>query len=172
MQDLIRFIWRGALGGAIVPSFIYIYYMMMLYGSSLFWVLLIISLSAALPGAVVGATLWFLCVRFVESLGTLLRITIGVSVGSTITALWWIYSAYPYRGDFVDFPRLIFWILFNGASIGVFAGWLCPAATVFRKEAKLTYWERVREYEAAQAEREHWLAQLDSEKSRKNERPT
>jgi hypothetical protein len=165
VQDLSRFIWRGALGGMIVPAL----YLFALYGPAFILYFLITSFWLAIPGAIVGAFLWFLCARFVDSLGALLRITIGVVIASTVMTLM-SFSTFSSHGDLADLPLLIFWLPLNGASIGVLAGWLCPSATVFRKEPKLTHWERVRQYEEAQAEHDYWKAQLESGKSRADKR--
>jgi hypothetical protein len=78
--------------------------------------------------------------------------------------------SYPGDSDVLNFPRMILSSLSNGASVGVLAGLFCPAATIYRREPKLSYLERAREYEAAQAEHEYWKAQLASGKSRVDKR--
>jgi hypothetical protein len=173
LKELFRFLWRGALGGAIVPSLFYIYYLFMVFGSVFFWYFLILLFFTLIPGAIVGFCLWVLCVRFVERLESLTRVLLAMAIVSTISVLELIYfsSSRPHDsidtpGLIVELPRILFWLLINGALTGGLAGWLCPATAVFRREPRLTYWERVREYEAAQAERDHWLSKLDSEKSR------
>jgi|ERR1043166_326576 hypothetical protein len=173
MEELFRFFWRGALGGAIVPSLFYIYYAFLFRGSPLFWYLLVLSLFTLIPGAIVGFILWVLCQRFVERLGSLPRILLGTAIATTIAALELIYFSLspPHNpldtGELIVYlARILFWLIVNGFLTGGLAGWLCPATSMFRREPRLNYWERVREYEAAQAERDYWLAHLDSEKSR------
>jgi hypothetical protein len=173
MEDLFRFFLRGALGGAIVPSLFYIYYASMSYGSIFFWYFLVLSLSTLVPGGIVGFGLWVLCVRFVDRLESPSRVLLGMAIVSTIVALELIYfsgsrpqDSIDTTGLIVELPRILFWLLINGALTGGLAGWLCPATAVFRREPKPAYLERVREYEAAQAEREYWVSKLDSEKSR------
>jgi hypothetical protein len=170
MDDLIRFVLRGGLGGAIVPLFSFIPYWYFFAGPLFLWYLLVVSFCLALPGAVIGAILWFLCARFVDRLGPLSRIMIGLALGSSIMALVWLcllwsHSGASYDADLLSIPRMIRSSLSNGASVGVLAGLLCPAATIYRREPELPYWERVREYEAAQAEHEYWKSQLASGKS-------
>ena len=171
MDDLIRFVWRGAVGGLIVPLLLYTF-LIFPFGPALVFYLLFVSFWLVIPGALVGLTLWFVCTRFVDRLEVIFRMMIGMAVVSTILALVWLYSIFSSRSDLVDFPqlildlpRLIFWLLFNGASIGLLAGWLCPSTAVFRKEPELSYRERVRQYEEAQAEHEYWKAKLESGQS-------
>lgn len=174
MRDLIRFVWRGALGGAILPSLVWVYFLVATFPTPLFWLLLITGVGLAIPGAIVGGILWVLCKLFVKRLGILLRIAIGVGINSTILVMELITSDDVFFYDSVNFRRLIFTSIFY-LSIGGIAGWTCPAATVFRKKPKepeLTYWERVREYEEAQAEHEFWKAKLDSRKSQNVKRST
>ncbi|HEV7475598.1 MAG TPA: hypothetical protein VGN90_16200 [Pyrinomonadaceae bacterium] len=172
MDDLIRFVLRGALGGAIVPLFFVARSFYFLYDSPLFWYFLVISFWAAVPGAIIGMTLWFLCVRFVDRLGAVSRILIGLATGITIMVLVWMFLLWSYPGDsdVLNFPRMILSSLSNGASVGVLAGLFCPAATSYRREREPCYWERVRQYEEAQTEHEYWKAQLASGKSREDKR--
>jgi hypothetical protein len=153
-----------------MPLFLFGYYAI-IFGAAPGWYFVIICFWGAIPGAIVGAVLWVLCVRFVDSLGALSRITIGVAIASTlVSVLWlyllWVYSGDSYHDDLLDFPRMIRASIVNGVPIGALAGWLSPSTTIFRKEPEPPYWERVREYEAAQAERDYWLAQQHSGKSR------
>ena len=144
MYDLIRFVWRGTLGGAIVPLFYVARYF--LNDSPLFWFFLIISFWAAVPGAIIGVTLWFLCARVVDRIGAVSRILIGLATGTTIMVVVWMCMPLIYPGaDLLNFPRMIHSSLSNGAAVGVLAGLLCPAATVFRREPELSYWERARQ---------------------------
>lgn len=167
MYDLIRFVWRGTLGGAVVPLFFVARYLVA--DSPWFWFFLILSFWAMLPGAMIGVTLWFLCVRVVGRIGAVSRILIGVATGTTIMLVVWMCMLLVSPGaDLLDFPRMIQSSLSNGAAVGVLAGLLCPAAAVFRREPKLSYLERARQHEAAQAEREYWKAQLAAGKPREN----
>ena len=154
MLDLIRFIWRGALGGAIVPSLFWVYYLLVFFGTPLFWYVLFIAYSLAIPGAIVGAGLW-VCALLVERLGLLLRVTIGMAINSAILALGCLTSTNLINQDAQFSRRLIFSSIYYLA-VGATAGWICPAAAIFRTEPEPAYWERVRQYEAAQAEHEYW----------------
>ena len=163
MRDLIRFVWRGALGGAILPSVWLVYYLVVTFGSPIFLLILIIGVGFAVPGAIVGGILWF-CALFVDRLGILLRVTIGVALNWSILLVGLITSEDSFLHGSLNFRYLIFAAVYS-LSIGGIAGWACPAAAIFRnepREPELPYWERVREYEAAQAEREFCKAKLDS----------
>ena len=145
MHDLIRFVWRGTLGGAIVPLFFVARYF--LSDSPLFWFFLIIFFWSTVPSALIGVTLWLLCARFVDRLGAVSRILIGMATGTTIMVLVWMAMLWVYSGDsdLLNLRRMILSSLSNGASVGVLAGYLCPAATVYRREPELSYLERARQ---------------------------
>ncbi len=164
MKDLLRFVWRGALGGAIIPSLFWAYYLWVFFGTPLFWLVLITSYGLAIPGTIVGVGLW-VCALFFDRVGALWRVLIGMAIASTILVLVCLASIDSFTYDSQYFRRLIFSAVFYVA-VGGMAGWICPATRIFRKEPELPYWERVREYEAAQAEHEFWKAQRESGKSR------
>lgn len=155
MQDLFRFVWRGAVGGMIVP--------LLLNGSGLLyfalislWTLPIIFFYLAIPGAVVGIALWILCRRAVENIPPIRRAAFGVvtligltglfAIGSYVTG-WG--SEYPYQGEsgLIEWMRwlLLLSIYFLGA--GGLAGIMCPARLLVRPEPRLSYRERVELYE-------------------------
>ena len=69
MDDLTRFIWRGAVGGAILPL-LSCAYLIFFNPPAFFYYVLITFPWLEIPGAIVGATLWILCARFVDSLGS------------------------------------------------------------------------------------------------------
>ena len=166
MRDLIRFVWRGALGGAIIPLTWYGYYLIIAWRVPFIRYYLLVSLCiTAIPGALVGMVLWLLCFLFVDRLGTFLRIIIGVAIALTIITLPGIPRSQSPLDEPSESLRLIVWILIYGVAVGGLAGWLCPPTMIFRREPEPPYWERVREYEAAQAEREYWIAQRNSGKS-------
>lgn len=160
MRDLIRFVWRGAVGGAIVPSLVVAYYLIILFGSPLFWIFLIsFSFSLiAIPGAIVGAVLW-ICALFRDRLGLILRVMIGMAINSVFLLWEWLRSKETLDYNPQNLRRQISWSAFC-LLIGGMAGWLCPATRIYRKEPEPRYWERVRQYEAAQAEHDLRKAQL------------
>ncbi|MEP6819874.1 MAG: hypothetical protein ABJA18_10095 [bacterium] len=165
MRDLIKFVWRGALGGAIVPLLLSTYYLIVIFGTPLFWVYLISSPFLAIPGAIVGVILW-ICSLFFDRLGIVLRVTIGVAINSMFLVLEWLRSSESFSYDPSYLRRFIFWST-SYLLIGGMAGWLCPAAATWRREPEPPYWERVRQYEAAQAEHDFGKAQLDRESTEK-----
>jgi len=171
MRDLIRFVWRGALGGAIVPSLFWVYYLLLFFDTPAFWYVLIFSSPLLVPGAIVGVSLWF-CALYFERLGLRLRVMIGMATTSAILALGWLASTESVFKIFQDpqyVRRVIFWSVYY-LVIGGTAAWICPATTIFRKEPEQSYSERVREYEKAQAEHEYWKTQLALGKSQAEKR--
>jgi hypothetical protein len=160
MRDFIRFVWRGAVGGAIVPSLVVAYYLIILFGSPLFWIFLIsFSFSLiAIPGAIVGAVLW-ICALFRDRLGLVLRVMIGMAIYSVPLLMEWLRSDELLDYSPQSFRRAVVWTAFN-LLFGGMAGLLCPATRIYRREPEPPYWERVRQYEAAQAEHDLRKAQL------------
>ena len=164
MRDLIRFVWRGALGGAILPALIVAYYLFWIFGTPFFWVILISSFFVAVPGAIVGTVLW-LCALVFHRISILWRVIIGMATTVTFLLLNGIISAAEFSYDPQFFREQLFSLIYCLA-IGGMAGWVCPAARIYQREPELSYRERVREYEAAQAEREFHQARAESAKSR------
>jgi hypothetical protein len=158
MRDFIRFVWRGAAGGAILPALSLVVQLILLFGSPLFWVFLISSPYLAVPGAIVGAMLW-ICALFRDRLGLALRLAIGVAINSVFLLMGLLTSSKTLFYDPQGLRRHIFWSVFY-LLIGGMAGLFCPATRIYRREPEPPYWERVRQYEAAQAEHDLRKAQL------------
>jgi hypothetical protein len=156
MLDFIRFVWRGA----IVPSLVVAYFLIVL-GSPPFWVFLIyFSFSLlVIPGAIVGAVLW-ICALFRVRLGLVRRVIIGMAINSVFLLWEWLRSNEILDYNPQNLRRQISWSAFY-LLIGGMAGLLCPATRIYRREPELPYLERVRQYEAAQAEHDFRKAQIN-----------
>lgn len=155
MKDFIRFVWRGAAGGMIVPSLLGSYVILYFAFLSL-WTLPIIFCYLAIPGGVVGIVLWILCKRAVQNITPMRRAVFGVvtligltglfAIGSFVTG-WGAESNYQIEYRVVDWMRWALMTSIYYLGTGGLAGAMCPARLLVRPEPRLTYRERMELYE-------------------------
>src|SRR6266852_5209618 len=122
MSDIFRFIWRGALGGVIMPLLLYAYFWIVPYGLLAIWYLPLILVYVAIPGGIVGAILWLFCSRVSPNIGPFQRLLIGAGVVSTIIVLLSLNARLGVRGNEAEVLSVLVWSLIYGTLIGGLAG--------------------------------------------------
>lgn len=159
MKDFVRFMLRGALGGAMAGATFTLLMCFYYFGPS--WSLMYLFHPFALaffavPGAFVGFVLWLIAMVIGKRLIAILRITIGMGVLLTI---YFVIVLYELGGqvDRIDFNQFsgsmaVWWLLIWLAVSGALAGLASASRMRFNKDAVLNYWERVALYEIAQVE--------------------
>ena len=159
MKDFVRFMLRGALGGAMAGATFTLSICLYYFGPS--WSLMYLFHPVALaffavPGAFVGFVLWLITVVIGKRLIAILRITVGMGVLLTIYFIIVLYelSGHLDRIGFTEFSvsTAVGWLLTWLAVSGALAGLASPSRIHFNKDAVLNYWERVALYEIAQVE--------------------
>ena len=150
MIEFLKYVLRGMLGGMIVP----ILWSILLFGlgGPLFLVSFSDSWKYVLgPGALVGLLIW-LCSLVFERLGLIARIATGAGVLSAIAMIRSLDSYLPNGERPPHFGQTLAWFVVNFAVSGALSGLACPGGRFPKREPKLTYRERVRMYEEAEAE--------------------
>ena len=159
MKDFVRFILRGALGGAMVGATFTLLICLYYFGPS--WSLMYLFHPFALaffavPGAFVGFVLWLITVVIGKRLIAILRVTVGMGVLLTIYFIIVLYELGGHldRIGFTEFSvsTAVGWLLTWLAVSGALAGLASPSRKLFTSEPGLTYWDRVALYEIAQVE--------------------
>jgi hypothetical protein len=152
MIDLIKFVVRGALGGAIFPfviaglTLVLAPYIFVVFLGALLWCLI--------PGAVVGLGLWLIA-RFLKRLRPEVRFGVGTLVVFVtlfgLLLLSWMSASIDYE----SLPAYVAVVLLTAivsAGTGGIAGLACPDSLSRKKEPKLNYWERLALSEMAERE--------------------
>jgi hypothetical protein len=153
MNDFISFVCRGALAGSIFPLLFLIFHFGPRYGPLFFLGVIFWYLA---PGAMVGLVMW-VCGQVANKPGAILRITIGTAISFPVNASLNFSDLVVVIRSLLDMTfDDILWglvrILLFCVAIGGVAGFVCPAEKTSKKEPELSYWERLRLYEAAEAE--------------------
>ena len=158
MKNLIRFLWRGAVGGMIVPLLLSAPAIVYL-GSISPWTLPLVFFYLAIPGAVVGLVLWILSKRAFGNIKPIRRAKLGVVTVIVLVVLCAIVSyltGWGYQSiDQLDY-RLIDWVRwFLLRTIGVvggggLAGIMCPARLRLKRAPGASNGERIELHEMGQ----------------------
>ena len=161
MRDFVRFVLRGAWGGAMASATFTLLIVLYYFGPS--WGVMYLFHPFALfffavPGAFVGFVLWVVTALTGTRLNAILRIIIGMVGMGLLLAMYLVIILYE-LGDVnrIDLSQFSFstpvvWLLLWLAVTGGSAGLASPSGKLFTKEAGLTYWERVALFEIAQRE--------------------
>ena len=160
MKDLISFLLRGAWAAAICGGTAWLLFCMYAYGP--FWGLLTIFHPAllvylAVPGTIVGLTLWFLTGRTGRCLTAASRIAIGTGVVFVLLLALMIYQLVWQVNQLglieFNFTWILPSMLIKALVLGGTAGLACPfCQELSNEESKTCYWERVALYEMAERE--------------------
>jgi len=155
MIDLIRFVARGAVAGAILPLVLISALISIFLGPGVaLKIFLAVFYWFLIPGAVVGLALWVIA-RFRKRLPADVRFVVGTLIQFVLVCvlLLGLISAWSEdKSSLLYVPLCFVWILIASAGVGGVAGVACPDALSRKKEPELTYWERVALYEMAERE--------------------
>jgi len=154
MIDLIKFVARGALGGAIFPVLLMIGLSIPLGPALALVILVALSYWYLIPGAVVGLALWLIA-RFGNRLPASVRFGVGTLIPFATLFGAFLMSLTSASIELESLPAsvaVVVLIAILSSAIGGIAGLACPDGLSRKKEPKLNYWERVALYEMAERE--------------------
>ena len=175
MIDLIKFVIRGALGGAIFPFVIITGLSIYLASDLALGIFRALSYWYLIPGAVIGLTLWVIA-RFGKPLNLEFRFAVGASIPFALLSAILLIGLIAWDESESSLAIALFgfvWIAIASMGIGGIAGLACPNGLSRKQEPKLNYWERVALYEIAEREASVARARVQArpdfcEKSRAN----
>ena len=128
MSDTLRFVWRGAAGGAICPVLLFTYFAILPYGIAMVFYLVFAIHYVVIPGAIVGLVLGF-CAHENSEMPWTKRLLVGAATGSIICVLWSLFASIDNHGSVarLDILKAIGWTVCYGTLTGGPAGLFSPS---------------------------------------------